>query len=55
MIPPAILKISPNSQSTINIPAIVHNISNISFPVEYLVKVYPYGNFIKQVHHNVCQ
>lgn len=48
MIPPAISKISPSNQSTSNIPAIVHNIRIISFPVVFLVKVYPFVNSIKQ-------
>jgi len=48
MIPPAISKISPSSHSTSNIPAIVHNICNISFPIVFLVKVYPFVNSIKQ-------
>lgn len=48
MIPPAISNISPSNQSTSNIPAIVHNMKNISFPVVFLVKVYPYVKSIKQ-------
>lgn len=53
MIPPAILKISPSSQSTSNIPAIVHNISNSPFPVVFLVKVYPFVHSIKQGTHHL--
>lgn len=48
MIPPAISKISPSSQSTSNIPAIVHNICTISFLIVFLIKVYPFVNSIKQ-------